>query len=203
MIVDISMAVEHGAVFRRGTPAVRISTETFRHESEGEYESTIISLPAHTATHVDLVYRNRDIAPERMVGKGKLIDVSQVDAKMIQLADIEGQVDVGPGEFVFFRTDWSQLAGTDEYHSHPELSLEIVEWLIAQEVNAVGIDAPGLAPDRRHGELDRLLADHGILVIENLSNLAAIPQVGFTVYCLPLKIAHTDAIPARVLVEFD
>ncbi len=200
MIVDVSMTIEAGSVFRRGTPAVRISTERFHHESEGEYESVMISLSVHTATHVDLVFPEKRIEPERMMGRGKLLDARGIHPRQIQVADVQDQVEIEAGDFVFFETGWSDFAGSQEYHDHPELSLELVEWLVARRVNAVGIDAPGLGQGRRHGECDRLLAGHDIFVIENLANLAAIPGRRFQVYCFPLKIENTDAIPARVMV---
>ncbi len=203
MIVDVSMTIRNGSVFRLGTPAVQITSQRFHHESEGEYESIMIHLSAHTATHVDLVLPDRRIDPERMIGNGKLIDVSQLAGREVQLADVRDQVDIESGDFVFFRTDWSQFVDTNDYYDHPELSLEVVEWLIADKVNAVGIDALGLAQGRRHGEYDRLLARHDIFVIENLANLAAIPQRRFRTYCFPLNIGNTDAIPARVMVEVD
>jgi kynurenine formamidase len=192
MIVDVSMTITEGSVFRLGTPPVQISAERFHHESEGDYESIMLALSAHTATHVDLVFREKRIEPERMIGGGKLIDVSQLSGREIRMADVEHQVQVDSGDFVFLRTDWSRFVGT-----------EAVDWLISQESNAVGIDALGLGQGRRHGEYDRLLASHDIFVIENLANLDAIPKREFRVYCLPLKIENIDAIPARVLVECD
>jgi kynurenine formamidase len=112
MIVDVSMTIRPGAVFRLGTPAVQIAAEGFFHEFEGEYESIMLSLSAHTATHVDLVYLARRLEPERMIGPGKLVDARQCSNREIQLADVDRQVDVERGDFVFFRTGWSELAGT-------------------------------------------------------------------------------------------
>ncbi len=203
MLIDVSMPIEDGAVFRLGSPPAQITKQRFYHESEGEYETIMLSLPAHTATHVDLVFTDKRMDPERMIGPGKLIDVSHLPGKEVRLVDVKHQVAVEPGDYVFFRTDWSRYVDSEEYYDHPELALEVVEWLIAQEVNAVGIDALGLAQGRGHGEYDRLLARHDIFVIENLTNLAAIPQKRFKTYCLPLKMGNTDAIPARVLVEID
>jgi kynurenine formamidase len=201
MIIDVSMTITEGSVFRLGTPPVQIKAERLHHESEGDYESIMLSFSAHTATHLDLVFREKRFEPERMIGKGKLIDVSEPSGPEIRLADVEHQVPVDAGDFVFFRTGWSRFVGTQAYHDHPELSLEVVQWLAAKEINAVGIDALGLGQGRRHGEYDRLLARLDIFVIENLVNLDAIPKREFRVYCLPLKIENTDAIPARVLVE--
>jgi kynurenine formamidase len=203
MIIDVSMTIESGSVFRLGTPPVQIASQRFQHESEGEYESIMMHFSAHTATHVDLVFPDRRMDPERMIGNGKLIDASQSSVRQIQLPAVEHQVDIEPGDFVFIRTDWSRFAGTGKYHHHPELSLEVVKWLIAKEITAVGIDALGLALGRGHGQHDRLLARHDIFVIENLDNLASIPDRRFKVYCFPLKIDNTDAIPARVMVEIE
>jgi kynurenine formamidase len=201
MLIDVSMNIQTGSVFRLGTPAVQITSQGFHHESEGEYESIMLSMSAHTATHVDLVYPERRIEPERMIGSGTLIDASQSRRKLIDLVDVASRVDIRERSFVLFRTDWSEFATTGRYYDHPELSPEVVEWLISEKVGAVGIDSLGLGRGRRHGEYDRRLAAHDIYVIENLANLAAVPQKRFKVYCLPLKIEDTDAIPARVLVE--
>jgi kynurenine formamidase len=203
MLIDVSMPITAGSVFRLGTPPVEIALRRFYHESEGEYESVVLSLPAHTATHVDLVFAENRIEPERMIGRGKLIVVTQVAGGEIQLDDVERQVEIESGDFVFFRTDWSKLVGTEEYHNHPELSAEVVQWLVSKRINAVGIDARGLGLGRRHGEYDRLLIKNDIFVIENLANLSALPRREFKVYCFPLKIENVDAIPARVVVEIN
>ena len=203
MLIDVSMTIKQGSVFRLGTPAVEIASRRFYHESEGEYESTMISFSTHTATHVDLVFMEKRIDPGRMIGTGKLIDVTQVSGGEIRLDDVKHQVEIESGDFVFFRTDWSEFVGTMKYYDHPELSLEVVQWLVSKNINAVGIDALGLGRDRRHGEYDRLLARNNIFVIENLANLSAIPKKKFNTYCFPLKIENTDAIPARVVVEIN
>lgn len=201
MLIDVSMPITPGSVFRLGSPPVEIATRQFCNESEGEYETVVLTMPAHTATHIDLVLGDRRISPERMIGKGKLIDVTRVTVGQIQMADIEDPAAIHGGDFVFFRTDWTNYWGTQRYHRHPELSFEVVQWLASIGVNAVGIDALGLGLDRRHGEFDRFLARSDVFVIENLANLCQIPKKEFRVYCLPLSIEGIDAIPARVLVD--
>jgi arylformamidase len=201
MLIDVSMPIKPGSVFRLGTPPVEVTARSFYHESEGEYESVMLSLSAHTATHVDLVFRDKSIDLERLIGTGKLIDATGLSAIEIGLRDVESQVELRSGDFVFFRTDWSKSVDTDAYYRHPELASDLVQWLISKEVNAVGIDALGLGRDRRHGEYDRLLMANDIFVIENLAHLSAIPEKVFRVYCFPLSIEDIDAIPARVMVE--
>jgi kynurenine formamidase len=201
MLIDVSMPIKPGSVFRLGSPPVEIATRRCSNESQGEYETVVVTMPAHTATHIDLVFSERRISPERMIGKGKLIDVTGVSGGQIQLNDIENKAAIHNGDFVFFRTDWSKYSGTDRYYRHPELSFEVVQWLASIGVNAVGIDALGLGQDRRHSELDRFLAQSDVFVIENLANLCQVPKNEFRVYCFPLSIEGIDAIPARVLVD--
>lgn len=201
MLIDVSMPVLAGAVYRHGTPPVEIATRCFRDEAEAEYETVMLSLPAHTATHVDLVITGRRIALDRMIGPGKLFDVTGVSEGQVQMRDIEREDRVLPGDFVFFRTGWSRFSGTKAYFEHPELSLEVVQWLVSRGANAVGIDALGLGVGQRHGQYDRLMAEADVLVIENLANLDAVLMHDFTVYCFPLSLQDVDAIPARVVVE--
>jgi kynurenine formamidase len=201
MLIDVSMPIVTGSVFRLGTPPVEVAEHQFHHESEGDFEAVMLSFPAHTATHVDLVFPERRIAPERMIGPGKLIDVTGAVGDPVTLDDVKDQVRVAPGDFVFFRTDWSELAGTDRYWDHPELAPRVIEWLVSCRVNAVGIDALGIGRGAHHGEYDSLLAREDVLVIENLTNLCRLPETVFTVYCFPLSIPGVDAVPARVLVE--
>ena len=203
MLIDVSMPITPGSVFRKGTPPVQVDTQAFYHPSEGQFETTMICLPAHTATHVDLVFSDRCIAPEQMIGNGKLIDIDPFSGEEPQLADIQRQVQIDRGDYVFLRTGWSQFANSERYHDHPEIPLEIIEWLISQRICAVGIDALGLALGRKHGEYDRLLAQSSSFVIENLVNLDMIPGREFKVYCFPLSMTNVDAIPARVLVEVE
>ncbi len=202
MFIDVSMVIRPGSFFRRGVSPVEIGKKKFLEGTREEFEATVIAMPAHTSTHIDLVFPERMIAPEMMVGRGVLIDVHGISGDMIRMADFEEKIEIGQSDYVFFRTDWDRFAGTERYFEHPQLSREILDWLIEKKIYAVGIDTQGLARDPLHGEYDRLMAENDINVIENLSNLKAINgEESFKVYCFPLKIEGIDAIPARVVVE--
>lgn len=195
------MVIVNGSVFRPGTPPVEIQLRPFYNESEGAYESVTLSLSAHTATHVDLVFPGNRIDPGRMIGTGKLINATEAAGGEIRLRSVEHQVEIEEHDFVLFRTDWSNFVGTEKYYNHPPLAMDVIEWLISKKVNAVGIDALGLGRGKTHGVYDRLLNTNGIFVIENLTNLSAVTQKKFKTYCFPLKLENVDAIPARVLIE--
>ncbi|NOZ08235.1 MAG: hypothetical protein GXO91_05080 [FCB group bacterium] len=203
MFVDVTLPIRAGAVFRPGTAPVEIYKRKFHSDSGAEFQTTMLSLPAHTATHIDLVSKSRDIVPERMISRGKLFDVTRPRGDQISLSDLKVRTGLQPGDTVLFRTGWSDFVGEKKYYEHPELAPEVLEWLILSKVNAVGIDSPGLGRERLHGEYDRLLAENDILVIENLTNLRAVTCKEFMVYCFPLSIENIDAVPARVLIEIN
>ena len=58
-----------------------------------------------------------------MIGKGKLIDATQISGREITKKDIEMQGEIQPGDFVFFRTDWTTFIDSEKYYHHPELNL--------------------------------------------------------------------------------
>jgi kynurenine formamidase len=202
MLVDLTLRLEEGMVFRLGTPPVRIRSEQFFHADEGgEYQSTTLFMPLHTATHVDVVNKENRVEIGRLIGPGKLFDVTGITEREIAVDDCINQAEIEPGDFVFFKTGWTRYLETERYYVHPELSRELLEWLIKKQINMAGIDALGLGRGKKHGAYDRLLVKNGIYVIENLANLDSITGSAFKVYCFPLSIEETDALPARVLAE--
>ncbi len=90
MFIDVSMPIKSGAFFRYGIQPVEISRSVFHNDIEGNYEATVISMPAHTATHIDLVFQDRTVELERMIGRGKLLDVSGIYERPIKFEDING-----------------------------------------------------------------------------------------------------------------
>ena len=200
MLIDVSLRLKEGMIFRKGSPEFSINELSCFHHEPGNYITSIINTPSHIGTHIDVISKDNSILLDRFIGRGILIDVSNIIGQ-IKMEDIKNKKSLKKDDFVFFRTDWSQKIENDEYFDHPELSLEVLEWLIDEKINMVGIDALGLGRSKNHGTYDRYLAKHGIFIIENLTNLNLIKKEEFKVYCFPLNIENIEAIPARVVVE--
>ncbi|MBS6509828.1 MAG: cyclase family protein [Paraclostridium bifermentans] len=133
---------------------------------------------------------------------GVKFDVSNITDRAIELDDLELSR-IKEGVYVLFQTNWDKyLDGDEKYSTHPEISMEVIEYLVGKKVNMIGIDTLGLGLRRNHGTIDEYLAKNKIYGIENLANLNSIPEKNFKVYCLPIKIEGLDALPARLLVEF-
>lgn len=94
----------------------------------------------------------------------------------------------GPGGVLILWTGWPE----------PVFSHEAMVWLREQAPRAVAVDAGGFAPGPLHQARDAVLMAAGILVLENVTNLAGLPAAGFEVFFFPLVIPGIDAVPVRV-----
>jgi arylformamidase len=63
----------------------------------------------------------------------------------------------------------------------------------------VGIDYLSIAPYKRSRPTHEVLLEAELVVIEGL-NLSQVTPGEYNLYCLPLKLAHTDGAPARVVL---
>ncbi len=152
-------------------------------------------------THIDVMSKDIELPNERLIAPGIKFDVSHIIDRPVELDDLELS-QVKEGHFVFFQTGWDEFRDDDEkYNAHPEISMEVIKYLVDKKVNMIGIDTLGLGKGRNHGLIDIFLGEQSIYAIENLTNLDKVPKGVFKVYCLPMKIEGLDAFPARILVE--
>ena len=171
--------------------------------SGSEYSTIHFSCDVHNmGTHIDVMGVDVIIENDRLISEGIKFDVSNIKDRPIKLDDLELSL-IKEGIYVFFQTNWDEYVDDEIiYSNHPEISMEVIEYLVEKKVNMIGIDTLGLGRGRNHGIIDEFLAKNKIYGIENLCNLKSIPQKDFKVYCLPIKAEGLDALPARLLVEF-
>lgn len=203
MIVDITQTTKIGRVYRDGSEPLKVEKVKRKSNSGSEYTTTSFSCDVHNmGTHIDVMGSDVKIENESLIAKGIKFDVSNIVDRPILLSDIDISI-VEEGVFVFFQTNWDKYFDDEEkYNNHPEISMEVIEYLVSKNINMIGIDALGLGYKRNHGTIDIYLGKHKSYSIENLTNLDKIPTNNFKVYCLPMKIEGIDALPARILVEF-
>ena len=203
MIIDITQTTKIGRVYRAGSEPLKVK-EVKRYSTSGsEYTTINFSCDVHNmGTHIDVMSSDAIIENERLISEGIKFDVSNIIDRPITLDDIDVSI-IKEGVYVFFQTNWDKyFEDEDKYNNHPEISMEVIEYLVDKKVNMIGIDTLGLGLRRNHGIIDIYLGKHKTYAIENLTNLDQIPKEGFKVYCLPMKIEGLDGFPARILVEF-
>lgn len=203
MIVDITQTTQIGKVYRTGSKPLEVNNVKRYSRSGSEYTTINFSCDVHNmGTHIDVMGKDIVIENERLISEGIKFDVSNITDRPIKLDDLDFSR-IKEGLYVLFQTNWDKyLDDTEKYSKHPEVSMEVIEYLVSKKVNMVGIDTLGFGISRNHGIIDEYLAENKIYGIENLCNLKDIPEENFKVYCLPIKMEGIDALPARVLVEF-
>jgi len=89
--------------------------------------------------------------------------------------------------------------GSERYYREwSYLSPELAELLAGAQLKGVGLDTPSLDPLHDHAAHD-ICAPAGMINLENLANLGALPARGFTLLVMPLKLQGTEASPVRAL----
>lgn len=172
----------------------------------------------HVGTHVDAPRHVvpggatiDDLALDCFVGEGVVLDVRRDAPEELVVDDIEaatGADEIRAGDIVVFYTGWSEKCQYSEYRRYPWLSAAVAEWLVSREVELVGIDTP--SPDRPRAlrpdewtayPVHRTLLENGVLIAENLANLAAVAGDRVEFYGFPIKMRDGDGAPARFVAR--
>ena len=208
--LDLTHTLENGMpTFPGDRPKPRIITR-----SETQFTISEIHLGTHYGTHID--------APRHFLPDGKSIADFSVDrftgaalclrhdsagsiALHLDDKDIELIRNFNP-QWLILRTRFDRFWGKPNYfRGYPYLTVEFAQQIIDLKIKGVGGDFPSMDAADAAGQnfpIHHLLMEHEILIIENLTNLGALPtQIPFHLAALPLKIA-TDGAPARVVAWF-
>jgi kynurenine formamidase len=182
---------------------------------EHPFAMSEITLSSHVGTHLD--------APNHFIAGGEAIDeipLSRVIGPGVVL-DIAGEANTGfgaeelaaggpeprPADIVLLRTGWEEMSGSPAYFEHPYLTESAVAWLIDHEVGMVGMDliTPEMPEKVREGEftwpVHNALMSAGILVMENVGNLASLARQRVEVIAAPIPIVGADGAPVRLLAR--
>ena len=189
--------------------------------STAEHGGTHIDAPIHFAKNGQTV---DEIPLEKLIGNAIKIDVSSkaqdnpdylISIEDIQAWENEHKKDVPEGCIVLLETGFSKFypdkkkyLGTTERGEHaikelhfPGLSPEAAQWLVqSRSISAIGIDTPSI--DYGQSEYFKshvILLSENIPVFENLKNLEKLPETGFEIIALPMKIEGGSGAPLRIV----
>lgn len=148
---------------------------------------------------------------DRCVGPAEVVDyTAKGPYQMIDADDLETIAGrVGSGCRLLFRTDWSDRWRDPDYtDGYPALTVDAAVWLAERGVALVGIDTPSVAPCYLplavNHAVHRPLLSAGVVLVENLTNLAALRRPTVTFIALPLNLVGADGCPVRaVAIEED
>lgn len=128
---------------------------------------------------------------------GVVVDCTHVTARQPIEPDVLDGIDVA-GRAVLFHTGWSRYWGEPAYFDFPFLSRATARQLLERGAKLAGVDFL-VIDDTRDPQrpVHVTLLHNNVLIVENLTNLAALPRAGFVFHAAPVKVAGAAAFPVR------
>lgn len=155
---------------------------------------TYLDSPYHFHPNGDSI---ESLRLEQLILPGIVIDCTHVQQHEAIGPDVLDGIDVA-NKAVLFRTDWDRYWGEPEYVEFPFLVEETAITLSDRDAKLAGVDF--LVIDDTTNPLRPVhvtLLGNNILIVENLTNLSALPPTGFTFHAAPVKVARAAAFPIR------
>ena len=211
MLIDLSHALSDGLVTYPGLPPVHLGAHLSREDSRAKYAPGTefhiakVEMVVNSGTYLDTPfhrYPNRMDVAALPLERVAFLPALVVDATMCGRAvpsSLFADVDVH-GKAVLVRTDWSRHFGTPQYGSgHPFLTLDAATLLLTRGASFVGIDSLNI-DDTSMGarEVHSLLLANDVLIVEHLTNLAALPPgAELTFFAVPVRVEGAGTFPVR------
>ncbi len=203
--IDITRTLSNSMIHWPGDPPFnweRVSDIT----GPGTCNLSQISTGVHIGTHIDaplhFIPDGMDIVElplSQLCGPAMVVDIPA--ARDMTIEDLES-ADIERGERVLFRTANQALWDKPDFdESFYGISGEAAMWLVDHEVPLVGVDylsVDGYNQSTRPAHY--ALLGNGVIIIESL-DLSQVRPGRYELVALPLKIAGSEASPARVIIR--
>ena len=189
---------------------------------------THVDAPLHSGNRVEgkPARTLSDIGLDELFRPGMVLDLRAwvSPGQAIPIEGLEATVkatgrDIAEGDAVLLRTgqeDWYTVADP-EYFDYPGMTGETTRWLTSRGATILGTDA--MAWDRPFPVMRRAFEETGdpsqiwdghfairdkeAFIVQQMTNLGALPLTGFTVGFFPIKLPGTSAAPARAVAFVD
>jgi kynurenine formamidase len=209
-LVDLSHTIHDGLVTYPGLPAPVIRDHLSRADSRRTYAPGTefhigrIEMVANTGTYLDTPSHRFEGKPDlALVPLDALANLDgvvlhpgtagrRIDAAALGATDVRGKA-------VLVQTGWDRHFGTPAYgQGHPFLTRDAAERLRDGGAALVGIDSLNI-DDTADGArpVHTVLLDAGVLVVEHLTNLSALPAAGFRFFAVPPRVRGMGTFPVR------
>ncbi len=219
--IDLTHIVDENSAFWDGGCGYRNHILVDYKDTYNNCRVNRIDMDAGIGTHIDLpshFYRNTETSDktniDHFIGGGVVIDVSnKVDYNYIVTIDdvkeFEKKYNLSFYKiFVFFFTGWGKYwVNKDLYinnYKFPSIHRDVASYLAEKRVMGIGVDT--LSPDpmsNKEFPVHKILLKNGIYIIENIANLDLLPNSGFTIFALPLKLKNITESPIRLIAAIN
>ena len=219
-LIDLSVAVNSNTL---SPPSTNIRVEITPHRrGPGFWQVSSVNQGLHTGAHIDSplhVFKDgittAEISLDQVIGEAITIDLSFVEANhKITIDDLKrgGADRVRKGDIALLRTGWTdKMYGKwpDYFTQSPFFPPESAEWLVAKDPKSIGFDFfeeyCARLPDFSSEDfpMHRVILGAGIVIMEGITNLGALPRQRVPFYAPFYKIEGTEGAPARFFAKID
>ena len=190
--------------------------DTVRTMASHGRNSSVITLSAHTGTHLDAPWHVladgediNDLSLDRLIGPAVIWGFRLADGpRGLGPADFEAATPpLEAGDAVMLSTGWAKRYGTPAYRDRPWITPEGAAWLRDHGARLVGFDfASPEQPPAQHApsfgfRVHHELLDHGVLIIENAGDMSGIEGRRVQLFVAVAPVVGIDGFPARVFAE--
>jgi arylformamidase len=208
IIHDITVSLSPGLPVWPGDPAIEFRPLS-RTANGDSANTTQIICPTHCGTHVDPPWHfiddraDLDAVPiERWVGPCQVVELP-AGIDVIDPADLEAVGIARETTRLLLKTTnsakWKARPLVFET-DYVALSPAGAHWIVERGLELIGIDYLSFETyTDTESEVHRTILGHGIVAIEGL-DLSNVAPGFYELVCLPLKVAHGDGAPARVIL---
>lgn len=204
-ILDLSVPISPRLPVYEGDPKTVV--EPWSRMAEGALaDLTRLQIGTHTGTHVDAPshFLAGAATVDRLdlsacIGPAEVVDLTSLGAAPIGPADLDCRM-TRTCERILLKTQnsclWSQ---SEPAKTFAALTQPAAAFLVERNLRLVGIDYLSIAPAGDPAPVHRILLSAGTVILEGL-DLQAVEAGGYTLVCLPLRIAGVEGAPARAVL---
>jgi len=205
-VIDLSHVMRTGMPVYPGDEPVNVRRT--HHIKKDGFAQTNFATTTHAGTHVDVaahLYLDAPtldwLGPDNFTGWGAVVDCTHLDTQWIEQPHLATLDQYEALDFVLLKTGWDQHWKSDSYYGNfPVLSRTAARYLGGLGLKGIGLDTPSPDPvDSRDLPAHQILLNHGLVIVENLTNLDELPESDFIFSCLPLRIMDGEACPVRAV----
>jgi arylformamidase len=215
-LIDLSHTIEQGMITYKGIPAPIMCDFLSREASRKNYAPGTefhigkIEMVANTGTYLDSPFHR--YADGHDLSALALEQLANLDCVVARIEPGVRAIDRLPfsardvrGKAVLVQTNWSRHWRTDQYfEGHPHLTGELAQWLVAAGVRLVGIDSYNIdSVDTGERPVHSILLRNDIPIVEHMTNVAAVPEVGGKFFAVPPKVKNFGTFPVRAFVAVE
>jgi kynurenine formamidase len=214
-LVDLSHIIEPGMTTYKGMPGPIICDYWSREASAALYDDGAtfqigrIDMVANTGTYLDTPFHRyaegADLSGIELSHiaalPGVVVRAPHGRRIAVEAHDVLG-LDVR-GKAVLIHTGWDAHWRTDAYLTdHSFLTADAARLLVQGGARLIGIDSHNIDDTRaRARPVHSMLLGAGVLIVEHMTNLSALPDTGFRFSAVPPKISGMGTFPVRAFAE--